>query len=130
MTRMRKPKSPGTVSARAKELRRSSTLAETVLWGQLRNRRLGAKFRRQVPIGPFIVDFFCHEASLVIEVDGNGHRGKAQMVLDRARTEWLEQHGYMVVRFKNEDVFGDLSAVTDAIQTATALSRQAGEGQG
>ena len=88
---------------RAKELRREQTSAETKLWYVLRNRQLGGyKFRRQQPLGKFIVDFICKSAKLVIEIDGDSHA--EQVAYDRSRTKWLEERGYEVVRYTNDDV--------------------------
>jgi very-short-patch-repair endonuclease len=99
---------------RARELRQPLTPAEQRLWAALRDRRLeGYKFRRQHPIDRFIVDFFCHECALAVEVDGNSHVTQAEY--DQARTEWLNEHGYTVIRFTNEDVLKRLHAVLEAI---------------
>ena len=99
---------------RARELRQPQTPAEQRLWNALRDRRLGGfKFRRQHPIGRFIVDFFCHECALVVEVDGDSH--VTQVEYDQARTEWLNNRGYIVVRFTNQDVYKRFQAVLEAI---------------
>ncbi|MFZ2362425.1 MAG: DUF559 domain-containing protein [Anaerolineae bacterium] len=99
---------------RARELRQPQTPAEQRLWAAIRDRRLeGYKFRRQHPIDRFIVDFFCHECSLVIEVDGDSHVLQAEY--DQARTEWLNDHGYTVIRFTNQDVHQRFPAVVQAI---------------
>ena len=99
---------------RARRLRKQSTDAERTLWRLLRNRQLdGRKFRRQVPLGPYIVDFFCHERSLVIEIDGGQHQARA--AADRARTRRLEAQGYRVIRFWNNEVLREPEAVQAAI---------------
>jgi very-short-patch-repair endonuclease len=98
----------------ARRLRRELTVPERHLWYALRDRRFQRrKFRRQVPIGPFVVDFFCHSSGLVIELDGRSHddRGEA----DRARQDWLAERGYRVLRVSNDDVIGDLEGVCLAI---------------
>ncbi len=86
------------------------TDAERLLWSRLRDRRIrGFKFRRQVPIEGYIVDFVCIDAQLVVELDGGQHgemRGK-----DAVRTEKIEHAGYVVVRFWNHDVIGDVDAI-------------------
>ena len=83
---------------KARELRKNLTDAERMLWAALRLRQIeGYKFRRQRPIGPYIVDFVCLEKSLVIEVDGGQHEG--QLVHDTSRDAWLESQGYRVLRF-------------------------------
>jgi very-short-patch-repair endonuclease len=90
----------------AKSLRRRMTDAERKLWGALCNRQLGEhKFRRQVPIGPYVVDFVCFGENLVIEIDGGQHAENIDR--DATRTEWLEQEGYRVIRFWNNDVLGN-----------------------
>jgi very-short-patch-repair endonuclease len=120
------------VQQNAKELRQSLTPAERILWERLRDRRLSSlKFRRQHPIGAFIVDFYCPAARLVIEIDGGIHL--EQVETDVLRTQEMEAQGYRVIRFTNEQVAGDLESVLAAIQ-ATCQSRiplpHAGEGQG
>ena len=109
-----KPLVPHTSTVgRARSLRRSQTAAECKLWARLRGRRLAFKFRRQHPIGRFVVDYYCHGCRLVIEIDGDTH---AQSVAhDAMRTEWLERHGYRVLRFTNEDVHRRLDAVLTMI---------------
>jgi len=88
---------------RAKRLRREQTSAEKLLWQELRAHRLhGLAFRRQVPIGPYIADFVCHAARLVVEVDGEAHRNSS--AYDRERDERLARKGYRTLRFANEDV--------------------------
>jgi very-short-patch-repair endonuclease len=103
--------------ARARTLRRQSSDAESVLWRHLRARRLmGYKFRRQVVIEPYIVDFVCLEAGLIIEADGGQH--SAQQSYDAMRTIRLESMGYRVMRFWNHEVMGELQGVLDQIRAA------------
>jgi very-short-patch-repair endonuclease len=130
MPRTRKPTSSSTLKTRARELRLPLTPAEDLLWQRLRNRRLGAKFRRQVPIGPFIVDFYCHEARLVVEIDGDPHAEASQAEMDSKRTEWLQAREYRVLRFWNEELSKDIDAVIAVIRGHLPLSRSAGEGLG
>jgi very-short-patch-repair endonuclease len=106
------------LQARARELRRDMTPAERRLWSRIRYDQLdGVHFRRQHAVGHFIVDFFCAEAKLVIEVDGDVHA--TQTDYDAARTAWLEeQKQYRVIRFSNEEVFKKLDAVVEAIWEA------------
>ena len=92
---------PNPVS-RARELRREATDAEKLLWSRLRDRRLGCKFKRQRPIGPFVADFCCHERALVIELDGEQHA--FDRIRDEKRTLFLNRHGYRVIRFWNYEV--------------------------
>ncbi len=100
---------------RAREMRHPQTVAEATLWHALRNRRTGFKFRRQHPIERFIVDFYCAEAKLLIEVDGESHCQPDQKEYDKARTEYLEGLGYKVIRFSNNDVRYNIDAVANEI---------------
>lgn len=88
----------------ARDHRHPLTPAETKIWSRVRNRGLGFKIRRQHPIWRFIADFYCAEAKLVIEIDGDSHAESDQEEYDKARTEWLEERGYRVIRITNEDV--------------------------
>lgn len=102
------------INGRAKELRTNQTITEKLLWYQLRNRQVNnLKFRRQHPIGSYIVDFYCFEAKLVIEVDGDSHLD--QVEYDLQRTHWLEEQGLRVLRFTNEEVYFNLDGVIEAI---------------
>ena len=99
---------------RARNLRRDSTDAERAFWNRVRNRRLsGYKFRRQVPIGPYIADFVCVSGGLIIELDGSQHRERTDE--DRERTRWLEGAGYRVLRVWNDDVLHNMDRVLEAI---------------
>jgi very-short-patch-repair endonuclease len=94
----------------ARNLRKNLTDAERTLWQKLRARGLeGHKFRRQVPLGPYIVDFVCKSAQLVVEVDGGQHA--EQEDYDRKREHFLRSQGYEVVRFWNNEVLGNLEGV-------------------
>lgn len=96
----------------AKQNRRNMTEAEVLLWTFLRRKQLrGDGFRRQHPIGPFIADFACVRATLVVEVDGATHWTAEQLAKDAHRTSFLEQAGWTVVRVTNEDVFKNLDGV-------------------
>ncbi|HEV2549461.1 MAG TPA: endonuclease domain-containing protein [Stellaceae bacterium] len=102
----------------ARRLRTTPTDAEIRLWSRLRGKQLKAyRFRRQHPMGPYVVDFFCADAKLVVEVDGGQH---ADSKSDDARTRWLEARGYRVIRFWNNDVLanteGVLLAILDALR--------------
>jgi len=98
----------------ARRLRRDQTDVELKLWWRLRNRQLcGAKFRRQHPVGSFIVDFCCPEARLVIEVDGGHHA--VQREADARRTTWLEGHGNTVLRFWDNDVLANMEGVLERV---------------
>ena len=102
-------------TGRARALRKQSTDAERLLWSRLRNRRLmGLKFRRQTPIGRYIVDFVCHERNLIIEVDGGQHQER--QADDLSRTEWLNSQGFTVIRYWNNQVLGELDGVLESIR--------------
>jgi very-short-patch-repair endonuclease len=104
--------------AQAAELRKSMTIAEKILWQKLRNRQMnGLKFRRQHPVGIFILDFYCHERKLAIEVDGKIHNQEAQKEWDENRTYELNELGIVVLRFLNEDVIDKTEMVVDSIRT-------------
>jgi len=101
----------------ARRLRRVMTEAERLLWSRLRDRRLGGlKFRRQAPLGPYVLDFFCEELRLVVEVDGSQHADRTEH--DAKRTEWLEAHRCRVLRFWNNDVMQQTDSVLEAIRAA------------
>ena len=107
---------------RARRLRRDMTMAEKKVWAVVRHRQLeGLHFRRQVPIGPFIADFCCLAAKLIVEVDGGQHADSAH---DDARTRWLEREGFVVLRLWNNEVMSNISGVRELI-AATALERLA-----
>ena len=96
------------------DLRKEATDAEQWLWQHLRSRRLlGFKFRRQVPIGDYIIDFLCKEQKLVVELDGSQHQ--EQVEYDQRRSEYLEQQGYRVVRYWNHDVLQQGEVVMEDI---------------
>ena len=103
--------------ARAKELRKNLTNAELKLWKHLRSRQMGErKFRRQHPVGPYIVDFACLDKSLIVEVDGGQHGEQA--AYDFKRTAWLESQGFRVLRLWNNEVLEDVEIVLDLIVRA------------
>lgn len=105
--------SQGTKHARI--LRSGQTDAEAKLWQRLRNRQLdGAKFRRQVPVGRYVVDFLCEAQALVIELDGGQHA--LTKTSDNVRTEWLESRGYRVIRFWNNEVMQNPDGVLEQIR--------------
>lgn len=113
----------------AKALRRNMTDAERLLWQHLRTNRLsGLHFRRQQIIRGFVVDFYCHEAALVIEVDGEVHERQAEH--DQAREQVLKELGLEVVRFTNDEVIDDLDAVLARIRRAALPLPVSGRGPG
>jgi very-short-patch-repair endonuclease len=98
----------------ARELRRSLTLTETKLWQRLRNNSLdGYKFRRQTPMGSYILDFCCFSASLVIEIDGASHDERLEY--DEQRTAWLNEQGFKVMRFTNQEILQNLEGILETI---------------
>jgi very-short-patch-repair endonuclease len=101
----------------AKINRKESTEAEILLWDNLRNRKLGEKFRRQHPVGGYIPDFVCLEKRVVIEVDGGYHNASEQIELDENRAFELEQkYLFKVIRFTNEEVLKDIETVLSKIR--------------
>jgi very-short-patch-repair endonuclease len=114
----RKPKDRET--RRARRLRRDQSDAERRVWFNLRDRRLdGWKFSRQKPIGPYVVDFICREAGLVVEIDGGQHAD--QLAEDAARTKYLESLGYRVLRFWNNEVLLNTEGVMESILRELAV---------
>jgi very-short-patch-repair endonuclease len=95
------------------------TYAEKKLWWHLRHISLSAShFRRQATIGPYFADFACHHHRLVIEVDGGQHGEANRIALDEKRTRYLEEQGYRVLRFWNNDVLGNIEGVMEVISAA------------
>ena len=110
----------GKTNRHARPLRRAATDAEHMLWRHLRNRQLaGLKFRRQATVGPYIADFLCIEAMLIVEADGSQHTESA----DAFRTKSVEQRGFLVLRFWNNDILQNIDGVLNAIVSA-AKGRQ------
>ena len=99
---------------RARRLRRNQTDAEARLWSRLRRNALGVSFRRQHPLDPYIVDFVCLEARLIIEADGGQHN-EERAEHDARRTAWLREHGYDVLRFWNNDILSNTDGVIEVI---------------
>jgi very-short-patch-repair endonuclease len=101
----------------ARQLRQRMTDAESRLWRHLRRRNIeGFKFRRQHPLGPFVADFVCLEARLIVEVDGGQHGERESY--DRRREAWLSEQGYRVLRFWNNDVLCETESVLEVIRDA------------
>lgn len=106
---------PG-ATVRARRLRQEDTEPEYRLWGELRNRRLnGFKFARQIPIGPYFVDFICRDERLIIELNGGQH---SENMRDRLRDMFLLESGYSVLRFWNHEVLRERRAVLDTVLAA------------
>jgi adenine-specific DNA-methyltransferase len=107
----------GMTTTKARELRKNLTEAESALWKHIRYRRLKRhKFRRQAPIGQYIVDFACFEKGLIIEIDGGQHSD--QVAYDSERTQWLGSQGFRVLRFWNDQVLREIEAVKAVVLEA------------
>ncbi len=118
-----KIKEPRYVVDLARQLRKDQTTAEQLLWACLRDRRIaGAKFRRQHPLGRYIADFYCHEANLVIELEGSIHNKEGQREYDAARQEIMEQRGITVLYFRNDRLIRELEGVLAEIVNALPVS--------
>src|SRR3954466_6138227 len=99
---------------RARQLRTSMTAAERFVWFRIRYRQIGGfKFRRQHPLGPFVVDFVCLERKLVLELDGGQHNERSEY--DERRSDWLRERGYRVFRVWNHEALQDWDAVAEKI---------------
>lgn len=110
-----------TLKERRRSLRLLPTKVEYVLWQELRKQKLGWKFRRQVSIGKFIVDFYCHELRLIIELDGPIHA--YQQEYDKKREAWLVTQGYTVLRFPNDEaLFTRESVLKIILETCTRIA--------
>jgi very-short-patch-repair endonuclease len=102
---------------RGRQLRQEMTFPERLLWSRLRDCRLaGLRFRRQHPVGPYVADYYCPSAKVVIELDGRSHDGHAAE--DRQRQDYLKLQGLRVIRFTNDSVLKNLNGVLEAIADA------------
>ncbi|QQO19630.1 endonuclease domain-containing protein [Bradyrhizobium diazoefficiens] len=112
--------------AAAKKLRAKTTPHERMLWRALKDLPMdGSHFRRQAPIGPYVVDFFCPAKRLIIELDGGHHNEDDTAKRDIYRQRWLENEGYRVIRFWNSEIANDLTAVLERIYVELYGSREA-----
>ncbi len=102
----------------ARRLRKEMTSAETMLWRSLRNRGIAAKFRRQVPIGPYVADFACVPSRLIVELDGRPHDDPERRLHDQYRDAWLSERGWRVLRIPNDIVIGGGDIFVDRIKAA------------
>jgi very-short-patch-repair endonuclease len=110
-------------TAFARELRQQQTDAEKVLWAKLRSKQLaGAKFRRQEPIGPYIVDFVSFEHRLILEIDGGHHNHPEVQQADKDRTGWLMDQGFQIVRFWNNEVLTNIDGALERIEERLKIS--------
>lgn len=105
------PKYPKGAIQRARNLRNNMTEAEWKLWGHIKNKQLGVQFKRQVPIGNYIVDFFSLEIGLVIEIDGSQHFDISHEKKDKVRTKYLEKYGIKVIRYNNLEVYENVDGI-------------------
>ena len=102
---------------RARSLRKTMTKSEVILWQNLRREQLGGfKFRRQVPVGPFVADFACVELKLIVEVDGATHAEDHEINYDAQRTRFLEAQGWRVLRVMNTDIYEGLDGVLELLR--------------
>lgn len=114
---------PRETRKRAKELRRTMSLPEVLLWRELRRQRMdGLRFRRQHPVGPYILDFYCDEVKLAVEIDGEGHHFGSRPVRDRIRDAWLARNGVHTLRLPARYV---LKEMQDALETIVRVARAA-----
>jgi very-short-patch-repair endonuclease len=112
--------------AAANKLRANATPHERILWRALKGLPLhGTHFRRQAPIGPYVVDFFCPAKHLILELDGGHHNDDETAKCDHERQLWLEREGYRVVRFWNSEITSNLNGVLERIYVELYGSRQA-----
>ncbi len=107
-------------SIQAKRLRRKLTPPECRLWIRLKSKQLNSfHFRKQAPLGPYIADFYCHAARLVVEVDGRSHEG-TQLEHDRNRDQWMVEQGIRVIRFRASEIRDNLDSVLQRIREIAA----------
>ncbi len=102
---------------RRKKLRKRETKAEKYLWQYVRNNKLGTKFYRQYSVQNYIVDFYCSQYRIAIELDGEYHENNEAKLNDLSRTKFLESQNITVIRFKNEEVFEDTASILEKIKT-------------
>ena len=104
------------IKPKRKTLRNFSTPQEKMLWLYLKGKQIGCKFRRQQSIGRYIVDFYCSEKKLIVEIDGGHHRGEKNKEYDDKRDEYLERLGFRVLRFWNSEIDNNLDDVIERIR--------------
>lgn len=101
---------------RRRELRKNQTKAEEIFWFELRNNKLGAKFKRQHSISGYIADFYCQKYKLIIELDGEIHNTKEAVEYDEVKDKFFKELGYKILRFQNSEVENDVEKVLDKIK--------------
>ncbi len=133
----RKKAMPRGLLEASRHLRQRATPPEDLLWARLRDRQVaGSKFRRQAVIGKFVGDFYCHESRLIVELDGSVHDMPEVADRDISRQTYLEEQGYTVIRFRNDEVERDMNMVLETIRhyvkdpLATDLPSPSGRGAG
>lgn len=115
-------RAPSRTVATARRLRRTMTLPEVILWSHLRRNRLGKlRFRRQHPVGPYVLDFYCSEAGLCVEVDGAAHDNPQAAARDARRDLWLADHGIRVLRLPAAEILRD-DLIEDLLRTILAAA--------
>ncbi|HEV2816978.1 MAG TPA: DUF559 domain-containing protein [Allosphingosinicella sp.] len=119
---------PKATIKRARKLRREMSLPEVLLWQELRRRPAGLKFRKQHPAGPYAADFFCHEARLVVEVDGEAHDRGDRPARDAGRDAWFAERRFAVMRIPAAEVLGNLEDVIQGIVARAQNPPMKGEG--
>jgi len=116
---------------RARDLRNNASPPERILWKLVRASQLGVKFRRQYPIGPYIADFYCAEAKLIIEVNSNtAHGTEMAENHDKRRDQYMSNLGLRVLRIQSNEIFYNLAGVMDTIRTALPYELREQEGEG
>jgi len=126
MPQGQKSRASSKMIARAREFRHGMTPAEELLWSRLQNRGLGVKFRRHHPIGRFIVDFYCDEARLVVELDSEAHAMPREAEQDRERDAWLEERVYRLLRFQGRKIDKVVAAVVQGLGDVCDARRRLG----
>lgn len=114
-------------TSRARTLRREATPAERALWEHLARSQLGAKFSRQMPVGPYFADFLCRELRLVVELDGHSHDVTPES--DGPRDRWMVAQGFTVLRFTNDDVHRNVEGVVKVIRLEVERLRGVKQGR-
>ena len=100
----------------ARQLRKNMTMGEVLLWQEIRGRKIGFQFHRQVPLYKYIVDFFCHELQLAIEIDGSSHNHAEVAIKDLVRQQEIEKYGVSFLRFEEKEVINDIQNVLTIIE--------------
>ncbi len=109
----------------ARELRNNQTETELILWNVLKDYKLnGFKFRRQHPISNYIADFYCHKAKLIIEIDGEYHNNKEQIIKDKERTAYFTEIGLKEIRFSNQQILFQIENVLNEIDNIIGLKKR------